>query len=128
MVERESLNFFKILRKNVKKYDNSFRNFIEKIIKKFGDNVTIVLFGSRATGRAKESSDYDVALIVRDDIDRMDFLEEVSKLREDPIPIDIIVIKISELDLNIVKKMFYNSKIIWNGLGVKLNSCKNKGR
>ncbi len=124
MGERESMIFYRILRESVKNYEKAFRKFVNKLIEKFGDQVTIILFGSRAGGRARESSDYDVAVIVRDNVDRISLLEDVSKLREDPVPIDIVVIKISELDLEIVKKMLNESKIIWNGLGIILSNEK----
>ena len=110
------MKLYKFLSGLVKEYDRAFNRFLDKLIKTFGNNISVLLFGSRASGKAKDSSDYDVAIIVRDDVDRVDFMEKISMLKNGHVPIDIVVIKISELDNETVKKMLTPCKVLWDGL------------
>lgn len=116
MVKKYNLEIYKSLRDLVKNYDKYFKMFLDDIISRFQDEITVILFGSRVSGKARESSDYDVAIIVRDDVDRIKFMEEISTMRKGGIPIDIVVLKKSEIKNEIIKKMLTPSKIIWDGL------------
>ena len=90
-----------------------YKNVIIAIVKKYLPDCTIYLFGSRATGRAKESSDIDIALDNFAVIDRR-ALRMISDDLEDaniPLEIDVVDIYVSSNDLRAkIKK----EGILWN--------------
>ena len=60
------------------KIDNTTTTFVHKIKLKFKP-ATIILFGSRATGNAKEYSDYDF-IIISDAFKNTHWLERISQI------------------------------------------------
>jgi len=62
----------------------------------------IILFGSRAKGKQREDSDWDILLVVKQDIDRKTknelFKEITEKLSHYLIPCDVIIKSIKELE------------------------------
>jgi predicted nucleotidyltransferase len=66
--------------------DPILRRFRATLDKLYGDRIErVVLFGSRARGDAREESDYDVAVFLRDFVDRW---QEVARII--PIVTDIL--------------------------------------
>jgi predicted nucleotidyltransferase len=62
----------------------------------------IILFGSRAKGKQREDSDWDILLVVKQDINRKTknelFKEITEKLSHYLIPCDVIIKSIKELE------------------------------
>lgn len=54
------LRYYEIIREMHAEYEEEFREFLEKLKKK---KVCVVLFGSRAEGKANLLSDYDLLLV-----------------------------------------------------------------
>lgn len=100
-------------------YDQLFKEFIEKLTSEYPRS-TVVLFGSRARGDAKPSSDYDVIIIMDAEVTwtlRAHLYGLAGEL-----PIDIIVIRPQALKDPIVRKMLSEGcRVIHDGLN--LNPC-----
>ena len=118
MVEIDKLRYYAFLRKRVQDYENAFRSFVTTLISKFGSKLTIILFGSRARFDNKESSDFDLLVIVENTINKLDLMEELYSLKPTNVPIDIIVMHINELKSATVKKMLSPSIILYDGLKI----------
>ncbi len=105
---------FAYRRKCILNYEKLFRGFINKLIVEFGEKISIVLFGSRGRGDNKESSDYDLLIVLKEgeDKDRLQIL----KLKPLSVPMDIIVVNPSELSNPVLKKMLKQSKVLYDGL------------
>jgi predicted nucleotidyltransferase len=78
----------------------------QKLIENFGDNILLViLFGSQATGKATEFSDYDILIVLRDDYDWI-MKRQVRNVCYDyeidnQILLDIKIISLNELNFSI---------------------------
>ena len=92
---------------------SKYKSAIIKVIRKYLPDCNIYLFGSRATGKAKEYSDIDIALDNFSVIDRR-FLRKITDELEDtniPLEIDVVDIYVSSDDLRAkIKK----EGILWN--------------
>ena len=118
MVKDARINYYEYLRNRVKRYEELFKKFIDNIVQLLGNKVTIILFGSRASGENMESSDFDLMIIVENDADRLSLMEKLYELKPEGVPIDIVVIKKKELEIGTIKKMLKNRRIIHDGLGI----------
>lgn len=66
---------------------------------RLADPVRIVLFGSRATGRAREDSDYDLLVVVdRSDNRRAERIALGAALVDVPVALDLVVAPAAELE------------------------------
>ena len=74
------------------------------------------MYGSRGSSRFRESSDYDIAVIVRECSDPIELTIKLLKMRPKGLPVDIAVLELRELGDRIVRKMLSPSKILFNGL------------
>ncbi len=76
---------------------------IKKIIQKYlGNDVQIVLFGSRASGNSVDSSDYDIGLRAKEPIESLAMARITSEIEELP-----TLRKVDIVDLSKVTKRFY---------------------
>jgi len=116
-----SLKYYRFLRERVKRFEREFDDFIRVLINRFGEDVSIVLFGSRGRNDNRESSDFDMIVVVKNNIDRLDFAEKLYAFKPKGIPIDIPVIHIKELNESTIKKMISGGIVIHDGLKI-LNS------
>jgi predicted nucleotidyltransferase len=68
------------------KDDPVLKRFRAELDKLYGDRIErVVLFGSRARGDARPDSDYDVAVFLKDDVDRWQEIDRIV-----PIVLDIM--------------------------------------
>ncbi len=100
----------------VKRYKRLFDNYVRALVELFSGGVTLVLFGSRAEGTHKESSDFDLAVILPLVTDPLELTCKLYQLRPRGLPVDLLVLNVSELEDPIVKKMLAKSTVIYDGL------------
>ncbi|BEP16728.1 nucleotidyltransferase domain-containing protein [Pyrofollis japonicus] len=107
------------LREKVAKSDELLEAFLARLREKYPRSA-IVLFGSRARGDHLPYSDYDVALVLRDEdcADKVGVAEEARALKPPGLSLDLIVLCVSELDDPLVKQMLGAKKVLYDGLGV----------
>ena len=104
----------------VSRYNEEFRDFVSKLIQKYPDS-TVILFGSRAWGDNRPSSDFDVLVIIKSKV-TWSIVEDIS-LIADELPIDLIVKNIEDFLSNDNVKLMLRSgcRVLYDGLG--LNPC-----
>jgi len=95
-----------------------FQNYIKLLIRKISRS-TILIFGSRARGDFVPYSDYDVAVILTFINDKLELIEKLRRLKPKGLDLDLIVLSINDLRDPIVKSMLSDSKILYDGLGLK---------
>ena len=100
----------------IKKYGRLFEDYTRTLIGLFNGEVTLVLFGSRAEGAHRESSDFDLAVILPLVADPLELTCELCQLRPRGLPVDLLVLEVSELEDPIVKKMLAKRVVIHDGL------------
>ncbi len=106
--------------------DRLLREYVAKIAEKYPAS-TIVLFGSRARGQHLPFSDYDVAVVMRKADDKIRIVEELYKHKPKELPLDVIIIEVSELQDPLVQNMLKNCLILYDGLGLLEHlPCRNK--
>jgi predicted nucleotidyltransferase len=97
-------NIYRVLAERLKRWESSFRDYIRKLCK---EDIVIeaYLVGSRARGDNLPYSDYDVVVIVPDGIDKLDAVVKLRRLRNEPFPLDLIVLNLSDVRDPIFKRM-----------------------
>ena len=69
------------------------------------EEVTIILFGSRAEGLAEEGSDVDIAIKSKEVIEPLRISRIKTILEESNIPYHVDIIDLSKADMNFVKNV-----------------------
>ncbi|MGC8542613.1 MAG: nucleotidyltransferase domain-containing protein [Vulcanisaeta sp.] len=95
-------DFVRAMEELVSKYDELFNAFLSKLIEEFPD-VTIVLFGSRARGDARRSSDFDLLIITERRLTWSDRARIYGMAGE--LPIDVFVISPMDLSKPLIRQM-----------------------
>lgn len=99
--------------------DPIIRSFVEVVTKKMSP-CTIILFGSRATGKARKDSDYDF-LIISPKFKRIEWEKRSAKIyllkKNIPAAMDIICltpdeVEIKRKELGIIKAVLRQGKIV----------------
>ena len=82
--------------RRVEGYGKAFEEFTKELC---ASNLVeeAYLAGSRARGDWETSSDFDVVVVVRDDVDPIDVATRVRLLKGKSMPLDVVVLKRSEL-------------------------------
>lgn len=99
------------LAKKVELYEKLFAEFTQKLCTS-GLIEEAYLVGSRAHGESIPSSDFDVVVIVSGDADPLDAAVKIRLLKKESIPLDIVVLKRSDLEDPLYKEMLRNAKRI----------------
>ncbi|AEM38633.1 DNA polymerase beta domain protein region [Pyrolobus fumarii 1A] len=104
----------------LEKRPRMFREFMERLTKKLEGKATIIVFGGRARVGVenREPRDYDVMIVVSDELEIEDVEEEVYRLKPKRLPADIIIVTKQMLEDNIVKQMLKDSIIVYDSLGI----------
>ncbi|MHA1590509.1 MAG: nucleotidyltransferase domain-containing protein [Candidatus Njordarchaeales archaeon] len=120
MAKVDRLKYYRFLRKRVEQYEKLFAEFIKRVINDLRDKATLILFGSRAREDHKESSDFDLMVIIeRGEMEKISLEEKLYRMKPRQVPIDILVIYDDELNNDVIKKMLTTGKkIIYDGLGL----------
>ena len=79
-------------------------------LKKFKFVHSIILFGSRAIGNARKESDFDLCIILKQDMD-VGLKERVSL--ENSVPENVDISLLNELPVNIRKRVFLEGKVLY---------------
>lgn len=116
-------------RKEVSSYNELFDEFIDALRRRY-PRCTIILFGSRAAGRHRASSDFDVMVVMEGtDEAEAEMAAKILRLRPRGIPIDLVVINKDSLSKDKeVKILLKDSKVIYDGLGILKEFKSREGR
>ncbi|MGC8607571.1 MAG: nucleotidyltransferase domain-containing protein [Vulcanisaeta sp.] len=117
----DSLNllsqFLRTLAKYVEDGDKALKEYVNRLIQELPES-TIVLFGSRARGDYLPSSDYDVAVILRQVSDVHSELLRLRSLKPEGLFLDLTILSIDDLDGPVIKEMLRGCKLLYDGLGI----------
>ena len=102
-------DFVAAMGKRVSEYEKRFREFIEELCRS-GLVEEVYLVGSRARGDNIPSSDFDVVLVIDDDRDPVEVAVKAKLLRKEAFPLDIVVLRRSEVSDRIYSEMLKYSK------------------
>ncbi len=104
------------LKKDAEDYQNRIVRSIREV---YGDNVTIILFGSRARGDHSLKSDFDILVITESPGDILGNIIKIRKnLGRKTFAIDIVVIKPEDMTNSVIKRMMENIRVLYDGLGI----------
>ncbi len=119
MGEREArqVEFIRRRLAQVSSYERAFMEFVDAIKSKF-PRCAVLLFGSRATGRHRPSSDFDLIVILEGRFDEAEMAAELLKLKPGGLPVDLIVLSRMDLVRKDVRLLLRNSVLIYDGLGL----------
>lgn len=101
--------------------DESFRKFFNEFVQKYPE-ATLILYGSRANGKAKPKSDYDIIIVMKElQEERTKIAEKVRKMSNE-IDLDVIVLRPDDLDMSYTKRRTRDGCVVlYNPLNV--NPC-----
>lgn len=116
---KKRLEFFKYLGERVRRYNTLFKTFIDNLVKEYDGKLTIFLFGSRARGDNRPSSDFDILIVVEEGKLEDHYLKSM-KCKPPELPVDILIVYPQDLSNPIIKQMLVDSKVIFNGLSIDL--------
>ncbi len=124
-MQKRSLNglrrkLFKYMFLKVRESNRLFQEYVNKI-KEAYPRSTIILYGSRARGDYLPYSDYDLAIILESVEDKFRVIEEIRSLKPLGLDLDLIILSPRDLEDPIIKNMLRHSKMLYNGLGVKID-------
>ena len=97
-------SIYRVLAERLKRWEGSFRNYVRRLCRE-DIVIEVYLVGSRARGNSLPYSDYDVVAIVPDNVDKLDAVVELRKLRSEPFPLDLVVLNLSDTRDPIFKRM-----------------------
>jgi len=119
-VKLERRRVLQSLRKRVSELDRYLATYVQELRKRYPD-ISILLVGSRARGRALPYSDYDLVVVARsvDESRRIHAVIELFKLKPHDLPLDLILVSIDELDDPLIAKMLSEGCVVLHdGLGI----------
>ena len=102
----------------IKKGDFLLNLYVERIAEEFPLS-TVILFGSRARGDPLPYSDYDIAVIFDVVEDKLSLIEKLRRMKPKGLPLDLLVLSLEEIFDPLIRGMFKDSRILYDGLGVK---------
>ena len=108
------LEIFKYRREQILKYPEMFNDFVDKLINAYNGQITIILFGSRGRRTNKESSDFDIMIVLQKKT--LEDYKKIYQLKPTGLPADIVIVTPDELKDQVIKQMLVGSKIVYNGL------------
>jgi len=97
--------------RRIEEYNKAFEEFTRDLCVS-GLVEEAYLVGSRARGDHMPSSDFDIVVVVNDKSDPLDIVVKIRLLKKTNIPIDVIVLKRSELKDPVYAEMLKYAKKI----------------
>jgi predicted nucleotidyltransferase len=97
--------------RKVESYERGFKEFTQLLCSS-GLVVEAYLVGSRARGDSIPSSDFDVVVVVEDDVDILDVAVKLRLLKKTSIPLDVIVLRRSDLEDPVYREMLRDAERI----------------
>ncbi|MGC8543794.1 MAG: nucleotidyltransferase domain-containing protein [Vulcanisaeta sp.] len=117
----DSLNSLSRLLRTLARYvedgDKALREYVNRLVREVPES-TIVLFGSRARGDYLPSSDYDVAVILRQVSDVHSELLRLRSLKPEGLFLDLTILSIDDLDDPVIREMLRGCRLLYDGLGI----------
>jgi len=105
----------------IKAENSLLKEYVSRIVSRYPSSA-VLLFGSRARGDHLPYSDYDLAVVLSGLEDKILIIEELRRLKPRGLPLDLIVVDTEELKDPLVKNMFKGAKVLYNKLGVDLET------
>ena len=102
-------SLYRVLAKRIREWNDGFREFVERLCR---EEIVIeaYLVGSRARGDNLPYSDYDVLVVVPDDLDKIEAAIKLRRLRRKSFPLDLIVLWASETADKVYAEMMRGAK------------------
>lgn len=114
---------WEVLAERVEEYEKRFKEFVERVVVRFGGRVSVILFGSRAAGTHSPSSDFDVIIVVEKVEDYFETAAEILGMGRG-LPIDLLLFCVEEFKPDgVLRDMLKKARCLYDGLGV----CKAVG-
>ncbi|ABL87270.1 conserved hypothetical protein [Pyrobaculum islandicum DSM 4184] len=105
-------NLVETLAKRVREYPQRFAQCVRAIVKRYGGEVSVFLFSSRAAGMHGAVSDFDILVVIPSYGDYFDTAAELRRLCRG-VPVDIVVD-------GVLAQMLRGCKTLHDGLGLGL--------
>lgn len=103
-INRENLFIREVIMPLFEKEDTFYCDTLSKLVKKIkSDTISIVLYGSVASGKAKLTSDIDILVIVSKEDKSVE--EKINKIKEEFLKNDLLL-RVDLLTLNELKKIY----------------------
>ena len=101
--------YYRVMASRLRTWDRAFKKFVSSLCRE-DIVVEAYLVGSRARGDYLPYSDYDVVVVVPDNVDKFEAVVKLRSLREESFPLDLIVLHASEISDSIYAEMMKNAK------------------
>ncbi len=121
MGERKArqVEFVRKMLARVSSYEREFTEFLEAIKSAFLRS-SVFLFGSRASGKHRPSSDFDLVVVLEGQFDEAEMAAELMKLKPSGLPVDLVVINKADLSREEVQLLLRNSILVYDGLALRV--------
>ncbi|MEM2187512.1 MAG: nucleotidyltransferase domain-containing protein [Thermofilaceae archaeon] len=99
----------------LKRQNELLDEFVKNVAERLG-RCAVLLFGSRAHGNHLPYSDFDIAIVVEEAVDKLSLIEELRALKPRGLPLDLIIFEREDLKSPVVKKMLEGAIIVYDSL------------
>ncbi|MEM1929361.1 MAG: nucleotidyltransferase domain-containing protein [Thermofilaceae archaeon] len=99
----------------LKRQNELLDEFVKNVAERLG-RCAVLLFGSRARGNHLPYSDFDIAIVVEEAVDKLSLIEELRALKPRGLPLDLIILEREDLKSPVVKKMLEGAIIVYDSL------------
>ena len=99
----------------LKRQNELLDEFVKNVAERLG-KCAVLLFGSRARGNHLPYSDFDIAIVVEEAVDKLSLIEELRALKPRGLPLDLIIFEREDLKSPVVKKMLEGAIIVYDSL------------
>ncbi|MEM1909188.1 MAG: nucleotidyltransferase domain-containing protein [Thermofilaceae archaeon] len=99
----------------LKRQNELLDEFVKNVAERLG-RCAVLLFGSRARGNHIPYSDFDIAIVVEEAVDKLSLIEELRALKPRGLPLDLIILEREDLKSPVVKKMLEGAIIVYDSL------------
>ncbi|MEM4806118.1 MAG: nucleotidyltransferase domain-containing protein [Thermofilaceae archaeon] len=99
----------------LKRQNELLDEFVKNVAERLG-RCAVLLFGSRARGNHLPYSDFDIAIVVEEAVDKLSLIEELRALKPRGLPLDLIIFEREDLKSPVVKKMLEGAIIVYDSL------------
>ncbi|MEM0335843.1 MAG: nucleotidyltransferase domain-containing protein [Thermofilum sp.] len=108
----------------LKRQNELLNEFVERVVERLG-KCAVLLFGSRARGNHLPYSDFDIAVVVEEAVDKLSLIEELRALKPRGLPLDLVVFGREDLENPVVKKMLESAIVLHDSLQLSelVSSC-----
>ncbi len=76
---------------------------------------TVLLFGSRSRGEEEPYSDYDVAVVLRGAVDKLEATLRLRRLKPRILSLDLVVLLLEDLEDPLIQSMLRGAVVLYDG-------------